>query len=690
MSVIVINEVGASSRRNLILSARQRSRASLVLSLRETVRFNLTARTISRSTLGLTVVPPFNGEFNLQAKSISSGRVNLRFIRQINTALVVTFRIAPRTRASGRHKQRWRFSINGAEVPISNYSVDFPEKAAGCVVQVTLAQVLDKSLCTADAVYKFELAKWSAGDWRWRTIIDTGKLQSSSLRIGFADRKKTDSFSLSTFEPVANRLGKSPLRELIVYDPYRVAENEISSEIEYDTEGTALTVEQKGIFGLTLYKLFAEVFIERCGFAAWKTNIPDSAVKQANFSLGATFMNGIAPHCGVFEPDFTMLGETLWVRDTTTFIPAGFPAPARLTIDDFEEAGVTQEIDRLDAFRVIFNEDKEDWDFFRTVVVVLPVSETGSVFDENYSKTVLRRTSRKYYRNSAPDVSVKEDLIKEVRTTSGTFNVKGVVTEEFKYDGFGRQIKSYKKTETQVPVEGDLTASNFLELTEEETTTITYAAHPFEPSKQVQQKVVSEKKAKISVDATNQYRGKDFRQALVVADKSGNVTDDSTFDYGPTEKTTKTLEVLPNKQVRVNIVREDLINDRLDFDFSEVVYGEIGARANGRTSKVTVFETPGAGFTGYGREDLAVGELPLPSAIALARRKLKRRRIGGYDLDAQCAGLELYMDRGANYTLIDREEGELGTFSVKGFRFTGANLKTKAEAHKTTFRGRKI
>ncbi len=188
----------------------------------------------------------------------------------------------------------------------------------------------------------------------------------------------------------SNRLGKSPLRDLIIYDGLRVAEDTIFSEIEYDTEGVAFTVEKKNISNLTLYKLFTEIFINRCGFIEWKSNIPDSAIKQASFSVGNSFMDGIAPHCGIFEPDFTMVGTILWVRDTTNLLPAGFPVSAQLTIDDYESAGVTQEIDRLDAFRVIFNEDKDDWDSWQQEVVILPVSENGEIFTSGYSRTEIK------------------------------------------------------------------------------------------------------------------------------------------------------------------------------------------------------------------------------------------------------------------------------------------------------------
>lgn len=669
---------------NLILQAKSVSKAALELSQFGITQFHLAAKSISSASIGLDN----KGEFNLAAKSISKGSLGLRVIRQENQKLVVTFRVAPRTRAAGRHKDLHQFLVNGVEIPITDYTADFPEDASGCAVQMTLAKYADRSLITPDANYTFRLGKRIAGVWQWRTIIDTGELQSSSLLIGFADKKKTDSFSLSTFEPFANSLGRSPLRDLIIYDPFRVAGNELSTPIRRDTEGRTYQAEKLAIPNLTLYKLFKEIFKVRLGFANLKTNIPDSPIKQATFSTAGSYRDGIAPHCGNFEPDFTVSGDTLWIRDTTNLLSEGFPAPAALTIDEYAEVEVSRSINRLDAYNLVFNEDKEDWDFFETVVETFPLSVTGSVFDENYSKTDLERTTRKYYRNSTPDFPVKEDVIKEVRTTRGTFNVKGKVTEEFKYDAFGRQIESNKKTETQVPEEGG--ESNFLELAEEEKTTITYGPHPFEPSKQVQLLVASEKKGVISVDSENPYRGKDFKQPIVVADKSGNVRESSTTEYGPTEKTTKTLQILSSKEVRVNIVHEDLINERLDFDFSEVVYGEIGARTNGRTREVLVFETPDAVFTGHGEENLPVGELPLNVAIPLARRKLKKRRLGNDVLNLSFNGLELFMDRGVSYTVFDREEGMLGVFPVKGFRFTGSNLGTRAANHKTIFRGVKV
>lgn len=675
---------------NLTLSAKSISKSNLNLIIVEPVGLVLAARTVSKSRLAIYAPDP--SALDLSAVSVNSARLSLRVLRGADNRFVLTVRIAPTTRGL-RHKDRHRFSVNNVEVPISGYSAEFPESAAGCTVNVTLARFADRSLITPEANYKFELASKIGGAWEWRTLIDSGLLDSTNLTIGFADRKRADSFSMSSLEPLASRLNKKPLRNLVVYDPNRVVAGADDYEVKFDTEGNRFETEILAIPSLTLYKLFSEVFVNRCGFADYRTNLPDQPIKETEFDTGSSFLDGVKGFVGSFEPDFTADGARLWIRDTTSGTPAGFPAPRKLTVDDYAAASVSQPLERLDAFNLIYFEDKEDFDTFETHIETLPLQKSGTPGSEDYSETRITRRSRRYYREAAPNVIVKEDLYEEERETKDyRGSVTGKVTEKFYYDGFGRPNRTAKTFESLVPAFDDPDSTlRILEQVADEDTRYIYGRHPFKPAKQVQLLVTRIRRGQIVVDSENLYRGEPFRQPVVVANRSGNADGGGISTvYGPVEKYTKTIQILPNEQVRSVERKEDLVSKNTEFDYSDVQYGEAASIERGRFREVLVFENPNDTFTGYGEEPFPVGELPLETAIALARRKLRRRKRRQGDLNCQLNGLELFMDRGIDYTVTDAEDAELGVFTIKGFRFTGSELGTRAARHQTTFRGARI
>ncbi|HXG83285.1 MAG TPA: hypothetical protein VNI84_04575, partial [Pyrinomonadaceae bacterium] len=289
------------------------NRASSGLEFRLVTNVSLTLAGASASSSYARLVPLGQGEMTLMATSKASAGLTLRLLRVSLTKLILSVRIVPKTRV-GRHKDKHRFTVGAAEIPISDYTVDFPEGSAGCVVNLTLSKFADRSLIVEGANYKFEVGKRIGGAWQWRTIINTGALQGSSLTVGFGDRKRADVFSLSTSEPLANRLAKAPLNDLTIYDNLRVSSDELNTEVLYDTEGKSFAEEKLAIANLTVYKLFDEIFKKRCGFAAWKTNIPDVKLKEARFDMGGTYLDGVAPAIGIFEPDFTEVGGVLWIR----------------------------------------------------------------------------------------------------------------------------------------------------------------------------------------------------------------------------------------------------------------------------------------------------------------------------------------------------------------------------------------
>ena len=690
----------------LNFESRSVSKSELTILRFEITHFDFESRSISKTELGLiqfgktlfdfearsinrtSFFGRNGGELELTAKSKSKTSFGLRIIRNENTPFVLTVRTAPMTRGL-RHKDLYEFKVDGVDVPISDYTVDFPPNSAGCLVNVTLSKFADKSLITPNAVYKFNLGKIIGGEEVWRTVINSGEYQSSRMTIGFGDRRRSDSFSLSTVEPLADRLGKKPLRNLVIYDPFRVSVNASDFPVKYDTEGNKFTTELLAIPNLSVKKLFQEIFVNRCGFTSVKTNLSDETVKELTFPTGRSYLEGISGIIGSYEPDFALINNDLFIRDTTLLNPPGFPAPVELSADDYQASGISQTKGKIDCFNLIYTEDADDWDFYETEVEELPVEISGTPGLDDYSQTTITRLTKKFYRNSQPNVPIKEDMFQEIRETRDSSEVTGKVTESFFYDAFGRPYLSRKKVESRVPAfdDGELTVLSTVRETE---TKISYGKHPFEPAKQVELGSLEITKGQYIVDEENPYNGKPFKQPVIVANRSGNITDGSTSAYGPIEKITATLQILPNDQVRTVTRKEDLLAKNVEFDYSAVKYGEASSLEKGRTRELYVFENPGDTFTGQGEEDFPVGQMSLTTAIPLARRKLKKRKSGSYNLDISLIGLELFLDRGMDFTVLDEKDSPLGAFTVKGFKFAGNNLGTINQAHSTSWQGGKI
>src|SRR5690606_28065225 len=113
------------------------------------------------------------------------------------------------------------------------------------------------------------------------------------------------------------RLNRTAETNLIIYDPLKVTLDEADFDIIYDTDGRPYTTELLPINQLTLFKLFDEIFENRCDFADWDTNLPDFAITRADFRAGQPLIATINGIIGTTEPDYNELGNVLWIRDGT-------------------------------------------------------------------------------------------------------------------------------------------------------------------------------------------------------------------------------------------------------------------------------------------------------------------------------------------------------------------------------------
>src|SRR5690606_30446795 len=122
---------------------------------------------------------------------------------------------------------------------------------------------------------KFEIGVWNGSDWTWTTELDLGETQSSNYTL----TRDRDTFSFTGVPSVRAKLAQTPANSVVIYNSQRETLSSADFEPIPDTEGNLYHTQLVPIAGLTLYNLFHQVFVIRCGFSSFQTNIP-------NFVLG--------------------------------------------------------------------------------------------------------------------------------------------------------------------------------------------------------------------------------------------------------------------------------------------------------------------------------------------------------------------------------------------------------------------
>jgi hypothetical protein len=572
-----------------------------------------------------------------------------------------------------------RLKISGAVVPIASYEETKSETEAG--------KTISKSLIAPGASVVFEIDFGAGAGW---TEVLRGKLSAQNYSLANENGAPADRFQFTTADDLNDRLGKSPENDLIVYDSARTDEMDASEfEPVYDTAGRAYTPEVLGFAGLMLYDLFDEILVGRCGFAGWKTNLPDFPVRRADFLASGNFWDGIKPLVGEYEPlTFADANNIFWIVEGTNLLPAGFPAP-------LSRAGVAQisssaDFDSsLEGFELQFSESEEG-DYF-TRRIDNTQTETKTRFGRLISRVTVATTVREYRSQAAPGQILREAVEKTVRTTYGQTTIfpAAVETENFEFDYLGRQKRSVKTVQKRIPnlaVEG---APESLQTLSEEEQNFYYAPHPFKAGAQILRRTELIERGKAAVDAENQYLGADFAQRFLDAHRAGNLNEEMEVRDDVVLKTiVEDFRPLPNGQVQVYTTIIDHTPELLDkaaivtTSIGEPRAGDVSVSARaGRARKMRVYESddyvPVSGSSGR-VEPFAVGELPLHLAIPLARRRLKKRRFGKAErISAEIVGWDQSLREGSILTIQDRESNTIVTMIVEGWtrfaRRTGEN-----------------
>lgn len=585
--------------------------------------------------------------------------------------LFLMVEILPGNGAGNYQRYDARLKVNGSIIPIEDYSEEKSASGAGKPVSVTLARLADKSLIAPGAQFVFEI---DFGDGLGFVETSRGTLSSKNYSLSNQTGAPSDRFSFTTLDEANDKLTRSPETDLIIYDSSRAEVDLSEFEAIRDTAGNLYAPEAEAVYELSLYDLFQKIFVEKCGFTEYKTNLPDFPLRRADFSATGSYYDGVKPFVGEFEPIvFPDAAGAIWILDGTALLPAGFPAPR--TITRVKSISVSAETDEtIDSFELQFSES-EIGDYYTVRTVSLP-TEVRTRFGQLSSKTILETRIREYRSTAAPAQVLREITERETKTVYGQsqLDVVSIETENFEFDYLGRQKRSVKTVQKRVP-DLDLGIET-LQLLSEEELNYKYGVHPYSPGKQVLRRTELIETGKAAIDSENLYLGEDFAQRFLDAHRTGNLVEGMDVRSNVLLKTEiEEFKPIKNGQVKVFTTSIDHAPELVGKaaivtgSLGEPRTGDAGLPSTGRAGRMLVFADDFAGRTPNTRiETFAVGELPLKHAIPLARRRLKRKTQKNARVSVEIIGWDKSLREGSLVRAVDRETNQVVQFIVEGWQ----------------------
>lgn len=571
---------------------------------------------------------------------------------------------------TGNYIDRWlpRLKVDGVEVPVKGGQYNEGDGSAAASLTVELARISDRSLMSSGAVVEFGFGRKVAGAWdeaTFLTLIPDGRVQSTDQSVGWQNNHPTDAVQVTARSGSDKQFRVTPETDLVIYDSVRETLNQQDFDVLLDSGGNQLLTELLPVPNLTLYGLLSQV-LGRCGFSGFTTNLPDFPILRADCPIGRSYLESISGYFGMFDPALFPVGNSIWIIDTTLVVPAGFPAPRSVEISDYQVLAIGDRREDVDGFLVHYIEDKRAYDYITSAVKTF--TETSGEFgDPDYSETQVEQLFREYRRTSNPGLVLHRELYFERRTTSasglGTINE---TRENFDFDSNGRFYRREKTQHSRIPNlnnPGEFTNA----LVNEETETLTYAAHPFQPRSQYVQRRVQQVRGLIVTDEDNPQLGEPFELDYLTAFRRGNLVESMTTRFGPIRSVIETAEPLRDGQVRVRPVVIDHLSRSIPEDDGQTRPGDVALSGIApRQSRVLVLAGDDVGRSTGEIRSIHAGEMPPAHAIPWARRKLKALQSKNRTIEAQVIGYDAGLRKGIPATFTGRGGETIGTFLIIG------------------------
>lgn len=635
-----------------------------------------------------------NGQLSLKGKAVLTGTSTLsadatavEAERAVCNVTLTVLDAIPED-AETRGTISARLVVDNVSYPIRSASYKEPRNAAGVSLQCILQRTAARDALAAADSFRFDIYEFGS----WRTIFDAGRRSGGGFSFSFTDGKVNDELSISTIGPVSDKINKSPLESLTIYNPAFDDVTAAQFPPVYDTNGTPHYREIIPRSGLTLHWLLEYILVTRCGFTSIETDLPDGLVRRADFERTETFLNGLAPLIGAFDPLIFVQGGTVWILDSTQKLPDGFAESYPLTADKYRNAQFSEQVLNLDGYEVSYT-DPRDPDYTTTREEIDDPEYFGTLGESDYTIIDRKRTFRDWYKVSNPSVVIKTEKISETETTramvNGTLLQVHESIENITLDRFGNEKLIAKSVTGLAPVLS--TPGTFSTVTLlSERTEFFYKADRLNPSRKVLTSTKKEARGIICTDEAAPHLGNPWKVAFVDAARSGNLNSDMALSYGAIRTTVETNEQSGKGTTQTRVRTTDFLTTppTVYNDTTDSRAGDASTNARGGTpQKVLVFR-PGGIRSSQRIDGLSVGDLPLAQAIALARRRLANQvlRSGAVAL----VGTNTAIGRGFVFELFDREAESVGNFIVEGRSIELNNLGTPEQSTTQTLEVRQV
>jgi hypothetical protein len=570
-----------------------------------------------------------------------------------------------------------RFKFSGVEYPIKRFVAKYPKDTIGMSLELQLARISDYSTfnyslgggCT------FEIGVKSGGSTEWHMILDSGTLESKNFSVGWASNSPTDTLVISFIDEIQEKMSYSPEEIIVMYDVNRVEINDGEIKAIPGTGGKpGIGVSLNPFNPLTLYDIF-NLIVQQSAIGTYKTNIPNFQVKRFDISPTVSYTQALNSLVAPFRPIITLIHGIVWILDSTVTFPAGFPSPGKVKPDNYTQISRSSNYIPVSAFIVDYIENELEGEAY--LEELEQTSETSGDFgSEGYSKVETDTTIRRYYRIAEPDVITKE-VIKESVTrvyAGGAATLVSRNTESFEYDSYGRLQSSLKTYEAELPDVMDDGNSAFI-TAREETEEITYGAHPFFPSKQIQLRRNVQASGVVAVDSDNTYLDEPFKQDYLRAHEAGNLNVGMERLFAPLWTVTEETKPVNNGQVKVYIQKIDHIRNIVSNTISAERSGDISLSGVRSTSKqMLVYPTVPLDVKRKRFESFNIAEIPTAIGIPLVRRILAKRNSKNSRMSFDWIGYNPNLERGIIQEMIGRNDMSLGNYFIEDMTITGDNM----------------
>lgn len=604
-------------------------------------------------------------------KSEGQGNANINFSldKAPSAVLLITLDIYPSESFNRYQEYRARFKVDEEEIPITRAEYGESSNGMDKRFSATLARISDRVKIKPTSNFTFEIGTLVDSTVEWDLLIDS-TLVSNTYNIGWANRVSQDKFTLTTRSEFTEKLNKTPLGGLVIYDSALMAINASEYPIIYDTSGRGFIAATFPIADMTLYDLFSYIFVNRCGFSGYQTNIGNYRVAKVEVNINENYIQSVGGVIGTFEPLIFELSGEAWIYDTTQKLPLGFPLPKTLISKDYKSFQKQTNYRVIDGYRM---------NFVQTITNGGIILTIDNLLDSVVGNVTTRKTVRNWRSafNSAQVIKT-EEFIETTETRDDSETLIGTETIHWNYDNLQRPTGYTKDVYARVPdlgsSEDDLTY--ILEQVIDENFQITYGPHPYIQGKIIKIRTEKVTNGLISIDSDNKYLGQDYKESFIESHKAGNLQLGMDTEYGPITTEVEETIPLPNGQVMVKQYTIDHVQGVvLPNGISEPREGDVSVNSiPSQAGKMYVFESDDVYFLEGKFEDISVGEIPLGLAIPLVRRKLLKVNNGEGKSNHEIIGYDRAMRRGKDFTIVNRDGDTISVILVEGFTLTMENL----------------